>query len=85
MIYFRIFPNCNLDTDDYDVIDPENSTKDITPPQVHKLKNMSLQTRNYTNSNGDVNTSQHYSNYIVRLVIIKPFLYGKSKRDYAET
>ena len=31
MIYFLIFPNCNLDTDDYDVTDPENSTKGIAP------------------------------------------------------
>ena len=32
MIYFRIFPNCKLDTDDYDVIDSENSTKGIAQP-----------------------------------------------------
>ena len=31
--YFGIFPNCNLDTDDYvyNVIDTENSTKGIAP------------------------------------------------------
>ena len=27
MILIYIFPNCNQDTSDYDVIDPENSTK----------------------------------------------------------
>ena len=32
MIYFWIFLNCDLNTDDYDVIDPENSTKGIVPP-----------------------------------------------------
>ena len=31
MVYFWIFPNCNLDTDDYVVIDTENSTKGVTP------------------------------------------------------
>ena len=31
MIYFWIFPNCNIDTDDDDVIDPENSTEGIAP------------------------------------------------------
>ena len=32
MIYFWIFPYCKLDIDDYDVIDPENSTKGTAPP-----------------------------------------------------
>ena len=31
MIYFYIFPNYNLDTDDYDIIDPENSAKGTAP------------------------------------------------------
>ena len=32
MNHFWIFPNCNLDMDDYDVIDTENSTKGEAPP-----------------------------------------------------
>ena len=34
MLCYVIFPNCNLDTDDYDVIDPKNSTKGIAPLKV---------------------------------------------------
>ena len=32
MIHFWVFPNSNLDTDDYDVIDPKNWTKGVAPP-----------------------------------------------------
>ena len=36
MIHFWIFPNCNPDTDDYDVIDPENSAKGIAPRPLNE-------------------------------------------------
>ena len=34
MDHFWIFPNCNLDMDDYDVIDTEISTKGEAPAQI---------------------------------------------------
>ena len=39
MEHFLIFPNCNLDMDDYDVFDMENSTKGfkLLPNQLYLL------------------------------------------------
>ena len=36
MDHFWIFPNCNLDMDDYDVIDTKNSTKGKAPKKKGK-------------------------------------------------
>ena len=32
---FKIFPNCNGDTGDYDIIEPENSNLRVAPPLMY--------------------------------------------------
>ena len=41
MIQICIFPNCNRDTGEYDVIEPENSTLHVSPPKKEKKTDLS--------------------------------------------